>query len=104
MIEKQERLQFSYQTALFSRVRQKIISNAALNNQKLIIFVKYGESHNPHIWWGYNEAVLERASVIWALDCGDLKNKAVTETFPSYKPIFAAITNSEIKLEPLTQL
>ena len=49
-----------------------------------LVFVRYAPNHGFHEWV-HNEADIDRARVVWALDLGDEENRKLIQYFPNRK-------------------
>jgi len=62
--------------------RKKINETLQYAKDKQIIFVRYGQNHNYHHEWVYNEADIDNARCIWARDLGKEKNNELIRYYP----------------------
>ena len=49
-----------------------------------MVFVRYAPNHGFHEWV-HNEADIDRARVVWALDLGEEENRKLIQYFPNRK-------------------
>jgi hypothetical protein len=46
-----------------------------------LVIVRYGRKHSPHQEWVYNEADIDRSSVVWAREMNPIHNRALLAYF-----------------------
>jgi hypothetical protein len=64
-----------------SETRVEIVALLLETPNKDLVFVRYGEDHNPHAEWVFNEADIDNAEIVWARDLGPEKNRTLREYF-----------------------
>jgi hypothetical protein len=65
-----------------------------------LIFVQYGDAHDPDREWVYNRADIDRAKVVWARDMGESGNEELVRYFPDRKVWSVKIDDFPPKLRP----
>jgi hypothetical protein len=65
----------------FGRERERLLSKLEQDGNEHLVIVRYGPGHNVHREWVYNRANIDAASVVWARDMGEQKNRTLLEYY-----------------------
>lgn len=70
-----------------------------------LVIVRYGENHNPHYEWVFNEADIDGARIVWARDMGEARNREILDYYPERTAWRLTVDweESEPALEPISR-
>lgn len=80
--------------------RADLLSQLKEQPLKFLVFVRYGEGHNFHEEWVYNEANLDEAKVIFARDLGSEPNRSLLARYPDRRVLLVTLTERTLSVDP----
>jgi hypothetical protein len=81
--------------------RSQLLKDLNSSGGKHLVVVRYQSDHNPHVEWVYNEADIDKASVVFARDMGVNQNAALLEYFRDRHIWLLEADEFPLRLKPL---
>jgi hypothetical protein len=85
--------------ASFARQREDVVETLLRHPGRDLVIVHYGQDHNVHEEWVFNEADIDGAEIVWARDMGG-RNGEIIAYFPQRR-VWHLRVDREPRLQPI---